>query len=289
MRTICFIFVFLLSCKLSIGQSFVDNKNIWNVKEGYYNSSVTFIYHYDGDSLFNDILYKKMYYWFDSTFSERYFAGLLREEEPKVWYVPPYVDQEGLLYDFSLNVGDTVDVISMFCWEYPEYGLVCQAMDSIQLETGEYRKRWIFEGWSEEIWVEGVGSLYGPVHSRVYNCIFDYYVELLCLYHDDILLYSNPWFEFCYINTLSIPEVETAIPVHISPNPVKAGGRIKINADFVIDRLEVYTSHGVLKRQIAGFEMRNELFETGRLSPGLYLIRVIGRNGEMGAAKLMIF
>ena len=288
MKTIFLIIACLLLGLMARSQSFVNTQNTWNVKEGYYSSSVTHIYHYDGDSLHNDVLYKKMYAWHDSTFTSKGYVGMLREVESKVWYVPPYVDEEGLLYDFSLNVGDTIDVISMFCWEYYEYGLVCQTIDSIQLETGEYRKRWIFEGWSGDMWVEGVGSLFGPVHSRVYDCVADYYVELLCLYHDDILVYSNPSYSFCYINTLSIPEVESGSPVQISPNPVRSGNSIKITASFDINKVEICNSHGILIKRLAALEIRDNLIETRGLTSGLHIIKITGRNGEIVTEKLLI-
>lgn len=288
MRTQLFAFVFLISTIMASSQNFVDTVNTWNVKEGYYSGAATFLYHYDSDSLFNDLQYKKMYYWFDSTYTEKYFAGLLREEGSKVWYVPPYVDEEGLLYDFDLNAGDTIDVISMFCWTYPEFGLVCHSVDSIQLETGEYRKRWIFEGWSGETWVEGLGSMFGPVHSRVYDCVADYYVELLCLYHDDILLYSNPWFDFCYINTLSIHEVVSGFPVQIFPNPVRSGNSVKITTAFEINKLEIYTNHGIRIKHYARYELSDSLLETTMLTPGLYIIKITGKNGEVAVKKLLI-
>lgn len=289
MRIILLFVAFLILGQLANSQSFVNTQNRWNVSEGYYSGTATLIYHYDGDSLHNDVHYKKMYAWHDSTFTSKGYVGMLREVQSKVWYVPPFVEEEGLLYDFSLNVGDTIDVISMFCWSYPEYGLVCQSIDSIQLETGEYRKRWIFEGWSGDMWVEGFGSLFGPVHSRVYDCVADYYVELLCLYHDDILVYSNPSYSFCYINTLSIPEVKSGYPVLISPNPVRTGNSVQLKATFEIDKLEIYTSKNVRIKQFAGFEMRDNLFETIRFTPGLYIIIITGRNGEVAAEKLLIF
>jgi hypothetical protein len=287
MKTRLFILSLFLLPVIANSQQFTDTANTWSVKE----SSMTFIYHYEGDSVLNEISYQKMYFWTDTTYTLKEFAGLVREEGLKVWYVPPYYPfmLEGLLYDFSLEVGDTVRVISLFCPEGFEIELVCQAMDSIMLETGEHRKRWMFAGWSEEAWVENIGSLFGPVHSLIYHCITDYYVQLLCAHNDDVMLYQEPYYQTCYINTVSIPEVESGFRVQISPNPVRSGSLVKIETAFEIDKLEIFTSQGTHIRLFAGFGRSGILIQTDGLSPGLYFMRISGLSGEIETQKLLIY
>ncbi|HYV94820.1 MAG TPA: hypothetical protein VE978_23805 [Chitinophagales bacterium] len=104
------------------------------------------------------------------------FAAIREDSSKKVWFIsiseyPPIclnafidplpVDTEMLLYDFGLQIGDTLT--------FPFYRKV-QAIDSIQLEDNSFRRRIIFSDafTQEDYWIEGIGSVFGLFGSLNY-------------------------------------------------------------------------------------------------------------------------
>ncbi|HKL02113.1 MAG TPA: hypothetical protein VJ911_00505, partial [Cryomorphaceae bacterium] len=78
------------------------------------------------------------------------YAGSLREIEGKVFIVPPDSVSELILYDFTLNIGDTIEAYS------ENFSVPLVVEDTYYLEIdGSSRKVIQFEGGN---WIEGVGA-----------------------------------------------------------------------------------------------------------------------------------
>ena len=122
------------------------------------------IYH----KVWNEGIYKKITGWTSSidTGAFSYYAGAMREDtiSKKVYFIPPSHSTEELMYDFSVNVGDTVRSYLLG----GDYYLRVATIDSI-LVGGQYRKKlnldWPAEsmGWSianrgcwQHVWTVGV-------------------------------------------------------------------------------------------------------------------------------------
>lgn len=93
----------------------LDSK--WNVAKTYpaanqqnpsFVATTTTVYGFQGDTLINNEQWFKLYSTSDSTFQNNLLnRGLLRSENSKVLYLDT-LNQLDTLYDFSLNVGDSV-------------------------------------------------------------------------------------------------------------------------------------------------------------------------------------
>ncbi|MBA2408092.1 MAG: T9SS type A sorting domain-containing protein [Chitinophagales bacterium] len=173
-------------------------------------------------------------------------VGAIREDSSKkVWFRALYnsftvggfptmqtfpQDTDILIYDFNLQVGDTVD------WK--AYSQVVEAIDSIQLLNTDWRKIYQFD-WGD-FWIEGIGSnlgLFGAYNGPPFEGGY----ELLCFKKDSILLYENLGYmaSSCDQTYLGIGETESSL-LSIFPNPAN---------DFIIFDLSAF-QHENLKLTI---------------------------------------
>ncbi len=217
--------LFLLMSFMGFNQCFLSNEKQWNVRLQSF-GTYTEVFKIEGDTIINSVPYQKMWVSYDSLMSW-IFMGSLREEENIVYYLHPEYS-EGVLYDFALEAGDTAYVRNYFCEEdVPVY--------VIDVDTVEYfgvsRKRWHLgeNGYTGEYWVEGIGSLWGPLYTQYYYCIICPVWELLCYHESDTLLYILPGENECYQQTVGIDENPVQNEIALSPNPVLTGNPVRIS------------------------------------------------------------
>ena len=120
----------------------------------------TCVYAFDGETVINGITYKRM------TRDGEYYAAL-RQEGQKVYAVTGWSEDERLLYDFGLQVGDTYSFFETNATMY----LV--QTDYIEVNGQQLRRLKFAEDASSEgsdansgmveCWVEGIGGICGPV------------------------------------------------------------------------------------------------------------------------------
>ena len=139
-----------------------------------------------GDSLYNNVIYKK----FKNSSSTK--VSLVREDstQKKVWVILPDSSSETLLYDFNLTNGNQVTL------NYVGYYPVTYQVDSVDsvLTTLGIRKRinlstldTLFD--SELIWIEGIGSTYGPIY--LLDPTFDANLAVSYIRHELICAYKS--------------------------------------------------------------------------------------------------
>ena len=193
-RTLLFITCMLASVTMLAQGSYVEDSDFeylpfvkggkkWNViRSDFYGS-----YHFDQFTLMNEATvkdgktYMKMHRSEDDL-TVTYDAGLLREEDRKVYFFDSDREEEHLLFDYSLKTGDTYETYSYDeqrmvsykvvsvgdYWEGPKivrynYDQVADSM------TTQYRylRKWTVcradDNSLQKTWIEGVGSLEGPL------------------------------------------------------------------------------------------------------------------------------
>jgi hypothetical protein len=196
-------------------------KDIVGVKTNYY--------FFDGDSIFNEKTYKKVFYYSDEQHTERFFAGLMREEN-KITYLKttnPNTDIEAKLYDFSVETGDTFEHTLASGGYIGTIILQVLQSDSV-LINNELKKRLIIAERDRRLAldtiIENIGSLQGLLYPLIYTGTGSVQ-ELLCYTQNDVLLYQNPKRAKCYYDnpeelTTSIQKIKATGNYSIFPNPV---------------------------------------------------------------------
>lgn len=141
-----------------------------------------------------------------SYYEHEYFGGL-REEDNR-WYTP-----SGLLYDFTMSVGDTVESITTL-----GATITVISVDTILVDGSAKRRLQLDNagwGYGEEYIIEDVGATTGLFEALLF---FENESELGCYAIDYTPLWLNPEWSSCDL-TVSIVEVDEVRDMSIYPNP----------------------------------------------------------------------
>lgn len=199
--------------------------NEWQFSTCFMGDCLKDVYFTDGDTLVNNTSYKILdgYHYISRTF-------LLREDvtTQQVFLLTIINGEENeyLLYNFSMNVGDEIEMLNPFS-PFPSSGgmFTLTSIDNIELVDGTIYKQFNFSPsqgntistWNAT-WIEGIGSL-SIVTAPGGNPNFDGVGALSCSFRNGNSFYSN--FERVHScdAVLNIVENEILSDVNIFPNP----------------------------------------------------------------------
>ena len=173
--------------------SFPESGAHWNVINFYQGqceppSYCKYTYFMQGDTILEGVPYHKLFANNEGTVN---YYGALRVDGQQVYYYDHYCDHEIMLYDFSLEEGDSVLIPCEFCDLNSELYMHVISVDSILLTDGFYHKRINFDYGSGHSWIEGIGSEDGLLRNY-YSCLTCVcFSELVCFSHNDTTLFTN--------------------------------------------------------------------------------------------------
>jgi len=299
--------LFSLSLNAQSYHPFPDTTSIWHaVGINFFNhSDYIFNLGIKGDTILNNKKYSKIYRTPNSSFSYNLtYIGALRENENKqVLLTLPEDTSEFVLYDFNLNVGDTIF--------YPiGYGLcgnnwinapikssrVVTSIDSILLYNNEYRKRWILScDWCPgDVWVEGIGSikffgLLNPLISDVTLC-GDIYAFGCFLESNEILYFDSTVCNYCMGNyILNIPAYhDDQQQFNVSYNPSGKILSINSNKEPVNFSITIFNAIGqtVYNNSITS---QTYSLSLSTLIKGIYFYRISNHSDNLSTGKFMTY
>jgi hypothetical protein len=234
-------------------------------------------YKFDGDTLINSNSYKKVYSTDDCIFNTtpNYYCDKFlyyREDTAnKVYYYENGMEDEILLYDFSLSIGDSIYLAEL--QGNPVYAFV-DSIDSL-LVHDEYRKRLFFDR-DEDIWVEGIGSLKNALRPFAGFFITDDSWELISVNISDELIYKNEYYSTHFIRNCLVTSIETekiSNPRFVYPNPATEFIRFNMNSVSNKYYFELFNLQGrKVKEQLIE---NNTSVSVQNLCKGVYMYRLI--------------
>ena len=300
-----FLFLFFLATVSSKAQTFVyhpfpDSGAVWmeTIWWTFFGPPIIpvdndYILFMDGDTIISGNNYKKLSssgYWHPQGMpydGANYYSdsckGAFREDTvlKKVFYVPPYSSTETLLYDFNLNIGDTLPVT----YSNHSSSVTVTSIDSV-LMGSDYRKLiWLSmerESGMYAFIVEGMGASYGMLNDFV--PWFESGSYLRCFSVNNQTLYSDTNFT-CVFN-VGFQELEKQnYSLVISPNPATNQFTIS-NKQFPIKEIEIHDVLGQRITNLASPEVSgpshsgegSASIDISELAPGIYFVRVLGEN-----------
>ena len=244
----------------------------------------TVIFHSDNEYVqYDGETYKILYCDSDDLVNINY--GIYREDNGKVFmrklnnFQSP--QEEFLLYDWNLNIGDEVYVQQGIS----ETGLVLYAVTDTII-NGEERRVFHLQYNTDtglvENWIEGIGSELGfPFSGTKNNPVspFGYEVttEMLCYYEDGLLSWNNPDYDECVIDYwVDVPEIFTEKKVVVYPNPTK--GNVTITGEN-LSNIEVFN---IVRQTImsSDCEGNSATINMSVLPAGVYIMRIRTENGH---------
>ena len=277
----------------------IDTNAVWKQCEiGYPPPPIIwYLHHWDhiimDDTIINNTIYKavgKIDYNVECSkiFTGPYYYAAIREDtiERKVYKYHP--DGDELLYDFSLELGDTLRTSI-------GYGLVCIAHDTI-LVGDSYRKRWTYayETYPEIDVVEGIGAYTGLLE---YMVIFEHVFYLRCYYYTGESIYINPFFPISQCDleidtclTTRIKELANDNKIKTLPNPFNTSTTLSYTLDKPSTvTITIFNPQGQLIEKIEQDQPKGEQkvqWNAEGLPAGMYYFRL--QTGEQYGSGKMI-
>jgi len=295
-----------------IGQGYIPlvetNKTWSTLNDEGMDAHFTFWTKFTNDTIINGKTYKKVIISdtipYPNYVPKEINAGYIREDTAmKRVYFMNMQFEEGLIYDFGVNIGDTV-IIHNKCFYYintidsyfeltfiidtifytkiipPFYQTYSHAIslsDSITRKVIVTRNT-MDEHW-KDVWIEGIGSISGVMESGNPDRI------LLCYSENNFLIYYNPEFNGCTFYCLNINEYFKNLKIY--PNPANDYVIVEnLNLPYKQTHLELYDVHGklVIKKTLVDILSTVNL---QCLNSGIYFLRMCTDNNTF-TYKLMI-
>ncbi|HOT13436.1 MAG TPA: T9SS type A sorting domain-containing protein [Bacteroidales bacterium] len=194
------------------------------------------------DTLINDRTYSKVLISGDSLMTNWLeYDKYLCQDQNVVYCYSKSVQNEYVLYNFNLSIGDSIKVEGNGFYIY---------LDSIKTKN---TKKYFYFSRNGEIttWVEGVGCLDDLFQNSGNINIVGGYSTLLCCKIGNDVLYHNVKYNNCFLTTSIKRSVDEAIVFQNYPNPFNDKTYININNYYNTKAfLCIYNVSGVLCKKI---------------------------------------
>ena len=252
-----------------------------------------------GDTAINSINYHKISYdgryrnginnW---TYFYHGYYGCYRNDIPtkKVYFVPVDSTSEVLLYDFDLNLYDTLpELFRYYAWNY--YPISIDEIDSV-LVGATYLKRYHLDemGSGEDYLIEGIGSTLGLL-APIFP-FFESYNDLLCFKNENEELYYHEYGSgYCDLITSLDNETPFQMKTLVYPNPARDRFTIvHSQSGQLVSKIIIYNHLGRKQEDIQITKRQTEIeIITTHWDSGLYIIHLIGEKGLITTEKLVVY
>jgi len=294
MKTLLVLFatltVLLVQSQTSVYHPFPDSNACWNVNMsqgmcfmgGFISEDYSLTI--SGDTVINSQTYHKLTTPFvQATITggctQQNFAGYqgaFRQDIAgrKVYFVPPTLSTEQLLFDFTMEIGDTVKGY-LAAFNSPADTVV--ETDSV-LIGADYRKRWLTNPCYDIYLIEGIGSTFGLLKPSP-GCATDMdYYSLTCFSQDGQTLYPEPSVECQLITSINnIDPISDAVQIY--PNPSNGSITIGFDKPETIKELRLTDMTGkiILQKQLNNQPKVN----IDKLPGGTYLLTIVDRKNSI--------
>ena len=292
MKNVFLLFIIAFSALQLSSQQIVDSTKVWsNMQEFCHPDSSVYStdYHkFHGDTLINDTLYKKVWISEDEDYENwNFFGTFIREENKRVYYREMF-QNEGLIYDFNLSLGDSVFLsnprAATSLW------LTLSEIDSVETADG-FRERWRLESSeysNDEYWIMGIGSGAGVLNSgtQIFGGLCGLYT-LLCEKENDETIYQNPDFETCYVNQVIGVDEHAEITCKLFGLRNKKGLQ-QIELQFFVQGKKQISIISLSGKNIFSTSTNTESLSinTGVFPTGLYIINCLSKGNRQSAKFL---
>lgn len=255
--------------------SILEEDHVWNTKYVSCPDPCYFVYSeytIDGEITFNNIVYKVIYI-------NGFVNSYLREDSGIVYQYFPQEDEEYILLDFTLEVGET--------YTFPPYyqsndveDMTVAAIFTEEI-AGEMRKVIYFD-FPEEVWFEGIGSdsAFKPGGLN----IIDSSNSLVCFTSLGVTYFfngSSVCFEVAGIDDFGKNDVV------LSPNPVVSTSTLQFSSEGAADTVHILDIFGrvISEEKVQGDRI---MITADAYSSGIYFYQVFSGKQLLKTEKFII-
>lgn len=226
---------------------------------------------YEGDSLYNSLIYRK--YRSDST-----NLFLLREDTAaqRVYTIHPGEISERTLYDFSLNIGDTIHLSFS---AYPSQTMEVFNVDTVITLAGPRRRLYLYTtpGMSLTItWIEQVGVTGRPFYTNWFGISDPAYLNV-CVWSQNVQIYDSGFDTCQYQPATSLSQSLPEEPIWVTCQ----GQEWTISsADSFEEGMVLYIT-GKVVGQLSQVHPGKFRWNSEGVSAGVYLLRLNGEEKQL--------
>ena len=289
--------IFLLATILSVtsscfGQNYAklpDSNAVWQVGWGNsgcfeYGWFADYQYQITGDTNINSLIYKKI----DRSGSfdcpppllpVSGYMGAFRNNisTKQVFFIPRDSIDEVLLYNFNLNIGDT---ISGYLQLVSGNIAIIDNIDSV-LIGNDYRTRWHHSS-TQYFWdgfiIEGIGCDYGLLEGLL--PFLSENGSLNCFSENDQTLYPNPDTIPCgLITSIFTPKGGNANQIICYPNPTLGALYVNSKCDHDLKSFEIYNIYGKMVKN--GLIQDNGEINISLFQNGMYFVKFYNKRAQL--------
>jgi hypothetical protein len=235
----------------------------------------------NSDTIINGKSYHKLYFSTDTIFQKSEYCGGIREDKDlkRIYYLGKqinfYEDQEIILYDFDLEIGDVVGEGYNIM---PGTELIVENIESILIGS-LFRKVVKFKYLNEiSYWIEGIGNIRGLLSTTGAYPANGSWNDLVCFRQGWEWKYTNPEFQECIPKALnSKQQLTDQRVVKIVPNPISDQGSVILSNNLsVFNILNIYSSAGTLLKCINIKQGEEIIITKEGLLSGMYYYSLVG-------------
>jgi len=216
-------------------------------------------------------------------------VAFIREEENKVFILPTDTSEnEILLYDFNLEVGDIYETNWSYFYGYDEtFRLEVKYIDSIEIKDGSFRKSWYLSNDTTAAdihWIEGIGDQSWLFYQPAYLLSVSNYFELTCQVVDGNLLYDPSMNLFC--QSVGVEDQQNLTAFQAAPNPFD--NRVKISSENAeIKKATLLDINGASILEVNFPKLSSDLIlDTSLIDGGVYFLILVDGQDEVTYLKL---
>ena len=221
------------------------------------------------------------------------YAGAFRDDTSakKIFFVYPNDSAEQLLYDFTMQVGDTIKGYLSNYWMCMPNAQVVNSIDSV-LVGSSYRKMWVIgNGWFR--FIEGIGSTAGLL-DPVCEIIDGPICSLLCFSLEGTVLYPANAAQCNVVMDLNDAISENRNHISIFPNPFHSEAQLENGVPSGIRGIEngllrIYNAMGMLVREDKILNLNSYILRRDGLNDGLYFYELRASDSDLiGSGKFLV-
>lgn len=249
----------------------------WEENEFIYNSTspngidtLKYTYWFEGDTIFNDLKYKKVHRKFNIKgveYNSMYFYFIRESSEGKLYFTDGNYQSEFILYDFSKwELNDSVFSICLDGYKYSICAstiITNENLDSVLLMNGNYAQ--YVKKASDIYIINGIGFKSGFFsHISIYagNYMGG---EMIRCFNDGNIIWQNPKYTSLH-NDESIEKLKC----------YESQGCLLFELNSKASIIDLYTIDGVFKKSY--FVEGCEMFTTEKQKPGFYIYQIRDKN-----------
>lgn len=289
------IFTFVTLALSAQSHRFADSTAQWNVLQSRVSvtspySTVTYSYIVDGDTSFDGFNYQKISANGLLNIAEVERVNYIRRDSlGRVYSYHKPDNQEYLIYDFSKQPGDTIEIHSYAGWINQTYHLVVTAVDTVY-----YGRNRIRQHFGSIECIEGMGMIYEytshPFYPMIGEGVFDAWIyRLLCFHENGQRVYYDDKYDTCVYNRIwnGINEVANE-NVSLSPNPTSNNFTLTLSQQPQLNTtLLIHDAIGRLMKQ-EELTTTSQLVSVTDLPNGMYTYTVTENRVRQASGKLVV-